>query len=132
MLKLYGFTSSTCTRLVALVCKEKDIPYELISVNLAKGEQKNPAFMANQPFGQVPYIVSPTLSNLSLSYLRDIEGRRWFHSIRVSRDCEISVQETRRPRHGVDPHRSSGRGPLRASIFDRGVQLCRPRRAHLF
>jgi glutathione S-transferase len=70
MLKLYGFTSSTCTRLVALVCKEKDIPYELISVNLAKGEQKNPAFVANQPFGQVPYIVSPTLSNLSLSYSR--------------------------------------------------------------
>jgi hypothetical protein len=39
MVKLYGFPLSTCTRLVALVCKEKEIPYELISVNLAKGEQ---------------------------------------------------------------------------------------------
>ncbi|KAG1879829.1 glutathione S-transferase [Suillus subluteus] len=56
MVKLYGFSSSTCTRLVALVCKEKNIPYELIQVNLAKGEHKRPAFTANQPFGQVPYI----------------------------------------------------------------------------
>ncbi|KAG1781825.1 glutathione S-transferase [Suillus placidus] len=56
MVKLYGFTHSTCTRLVALVCKEKNIPYELVHVNLAKGEQKDPAFTANQPFGQVPYI----------------------------------------------------------------------------
>ncbi|KAG1781826.1 glutathione S-transferase [Suillus placidus] len=56
MIKLYGFPLSTCTRLVALVCKEKNVPYEIISVNLAKGEQKNPSFMAVQPFGQVPYI----------------------------------------------------------------------------
>ncbi|KAG1759249.1 glutathione S-transferase [Suillus occidentalis] len=56
MVKLYGFPPSTCTRLVALVCKEKEIPYELISVNLAKGEQKHASFTAVQPFGQVPYI----------------------------------------------------------------------------
>ncbi|KAG2031208.1 glutathione S-transferase [Suillus americanus] len=56
MVKLYGFTHSTCTRLVALVCKEKNIPYELIDVNLAKGEHKQPGFTANQPFGEVPYI----------------------------------------------------------------------------
>ncbi|KAJ8581821.1 glutathione S-transferase [Rhizopogon salebrosus TDB-379] len=56
MVKLYGFPLSTCTRLVALVCKEKEIPYELISVNLAKGEQNAPEFVAKQPFGQVPYI----------------------------------------------------------------------------
>jgi hypothetical protein len=58
MVKLYGFPLSTCTRLVALVCKEKEIPYELISVNLAQGEQNAPEFVAKQPFGQVPYIVS--------------------------------------------------------------------------
>ncbi|KAG2074852.1 glutathione S-transferase [Suillus decipiens] len=56
MVKLYGFSPSTCTRLVALICKEKHIPYELIPVNLAKGEQKHLAFVANQPFGQIPYI----------------------------------------------------------------------------
>ncbi|KAG2074851.1 glutathione S-transferase [Suillus decipiens] len=56
MVKLYGSPLSTCTRLVALICKEKNIPYELIKVDLAKGEQKHAAFTANQPFGQVPYI----------------------------------------------------------------------------
>ncbi|KAG2074855.1 glutathione S-transferase [Suillus decipiens] len=56
MVKLYGKPSSTCTRFVGLVCKEKNIPYELIPVDLAKGEHKDPAFLVNQPFGQVPYI----------------------------------------------------------------------------
>ncbi|KAG2098418.1 glutathione S-transferase [Suillus discolor] len=56
MVKLYGSPTSTCTRLVALICKEKNIPYELIQVNLAKGEQKAASFTAIQPFGQVPYI----------------------------------------------------------------------------
>ncbi|KAF9231919.1 glutathione S-transferase [Melanogaster broomeanus] len=56
VLKLYGFPISTCTRLVALICKEKEIPYELIVVDLTKGEQKTPAFMQHQPFGVIPYI----------------------------------------------------------------------------
>ncbi|KAF9809006.1 hypothetical protein IEO21_07631 [Rhodonia placenta] len=57
VLKLYGFPSSTCTRRVAVVLKEKNIPYELVPVDLTKNEQKNPEFVKNQPFGQVPYIV---------------------------------------------------------------------------
>ncbi|KAG2142276.1 glutathione S-transferase [Suillus bovinus] len=56
MVKLYGFPNSTCTRLVALICKEKNIPYELIQVNFMKGEQKAPSYTAIQPFGQIPYI----------------------------------------------------------------------------
>ncbi|KAG2074853.1 glutathione S-transferase [Suillus decipiens] len=56
MVKLYGSPLSTCTRLVALVCREKIIPYEFIKVDLAKGEHKQAAFTANQPFGEVPYI----------------------------------------------------------------------------
>ena len=57
VLTLYGFPMSTCTRLVALVCKEKEIPYTLVSIDLTKGEQKAPGFTKFQPFGQVPYIV---------------------------------------------------------------------------
>ena len=57
VLKLYGFPMSTYTRLVALTCKEKDIPYELVPVNFAKGEHKAADFVKIQPFGQVPYIV---------------------------------------------------------------------------
>ncbi|KAF9222357.1 glutathione S-transferase [Gyrodon lividus] len=56
VLKLYGFPLSTCTRLVGLICKEKDIPYELIVVDLTKGEHKAPGYKEKQPFGQIPYI----------------------------------------------------------------------------
>ncbi|KAH7929516.1 glutathione S-transferase [Leucogyrophana mollusca] len=55
-LKIFGSSLSTCTRRVAVVCKEKNIPYELVSIDLAKGEHKAPSFTQNQPFGQVPYI----------------------------------------------------------------------------
>ena len=57
MVKLYGFSRSTCTRLVALICKEKGIPYELVTVDLSKREHKGVEFLKIQPFGQIPYIV---------------------------------------------------------------------------
>jgi len=56
VLKIYGFPFSTATRLVVFVCKEKQIPYELITVDLFKGEHKQPAYTKFHPFGQVPYI----------------------------------------------------------------------------
>lgn len=64
VLKIYGFSHSTCTRLVAVVCKEKEIPYELVPIDLAKREHKSPEFIKNQPFGQVPYIVRRTTSSM--------------------------------------------------------------------
>jgi len=57
VLKLYGFSISTCTLRVAVVLKEKGVPFEFIPVDLTKGAHKAPEFIANQPFGQVPYIV---------------------------------------------------------------------------
>jgi len=55
-LKLHGFPMSTCTRRVALVAKECNVPYELIQVNLSAAEHKQPPHLAHQPFGQIPYI----------------------------------------------------------------------------
>ncbi|THH27556.1 hypothetical protein EUX98_g6628 [Antrodiella citrinella] len=57
VLQIHGSPGSTCTRRVGVVCEELGIPYELVVVNLAKGEQKAPAFLEHQPFGVVPYIV---------------------------------------------------------------------------
>ncbi|KAF9799487.1 hypothetical protein IEO21_10550 [Rhodonia placenta] len=57
VLKLHGFSLSTCTRRVALVLKEKNVPYKLVPVDLTKNENKIPSYLINQPFGQVPYIV---------------------------------------------------------------------------
>ncbi|TFK45770.1 glutathione S-transferase [Heliocybe sulcata] len=56
VLQLVGNPYSTCTRRVAVVCKELNIPYELTVIDLSKGEQKSPEFLAKQPFGQIPYI----------------------------------------------------------------------------
>ncbi|KAH7884262.1 glutathione S-transferase-like protein [Phlebopus sp. FC_14] len=56
VLKIHGYPFAPLVRLVAEVCKEKEIPYEVVSVAVYKGEQKTPAFKEFQPFGQVPYI----------------------------------------------------------------------------
>jgi glutathione S-transferase len=55
-MKLYGHPMSTCTRKVLTTLAETNTPYELIVVDLSKGEQKQPAHTARQPFGQVPVI----------------------------------------------------------------------------
>lgn len=58
VLKLYGSPRSTCTQRVATVLLEKQVPFELIAVDLAQGEHKSPGYLEKQPFGQIPYIVS--------------------------------------------------------------------------
>ncbi|KII85279.1 hypothetical protein PLICRDRAFT_166954 [Plicaturopsis crispa FD-325 SS-3] len=56
VLKLYGVPQSVCTRRVAVVCREKNVPYELVPVDVAKRAHKSPAYLEKQPFGQLPYI----------------------------------------------------------------------------
>jgi len=56
MIKVYGHPLSTCTRKVLATLGETNTPHELIVVDFAKGEHKQPAHMARQPFGQVPTI----------------------------------------------------------------------------
>ncbi|KAF8434140.1 glutathione S-transferase [Boletus edulis BED1] len=56
VLKIHGHPVAPLVRLVAEVCKEKEIPYEVVNVAVYKGEHKTPAFKQFQPFGQVPYI----------------------------------------------------------------------------
>jgi len=41
-----------------MVLKEKKVPYQLIPVDIGKGEQKDPLYLdTKQPFGQVPVLV---------------------------------------------------------------------------
>ena len=69
---LYGAPLSTCTRRVATVLKEKNVPYELKPIDLAKGEHKDPKYMEElQPFGQVPVLkVSVLCCPLCFAILR--------------------------------------------------------------
>ncbi|KAF8910478.1 thioredoxin-like protein [Gymnopilus junonius] len=56
VLKLYGHPLSTCTRRVATVLHEKQVSFEIIPVDFAKGGHKSTAYLEKQPFGQVSYI----------------------------------------------------------------------------
>jgi glutathione S-transferase len=53
-MKIYGNPLSTCTRKVLMTLAETNTPYEFVLVDFSKGEHKQPAHMARQPFGQVP------------------------------------------------------------------------------
>ncbi|KAJ3563254.1 hypothetical protein NP233_g9055 [Leucocoprinus birnbaumii] len=55
-LKLYGWFASAPALFVAVILHEKQIPFEWIEVDLAKGDQKTPEFVASNPFGEVPTI----------------------------------------------------------------------------
>jgi len=49
-------TSPNCHR-VKIVLEEKQLPYELMPVDLKEGEQKKPDFLRLNPYGKVPVII---------------------------------------------------------------------------
>lgn len=57
MIQLYQFPQSGNSRAVRLVLLEKNIPFERVNINFAKGEHKSPEFLQLNPKGQVPVLV---------------------------------------------------------------------------
>ena len=55
-MKLYGHPMSTCTRKVLTVLAEKGHKADFNVVDFTKGEHKQAAYLAHQPFGVVPYL----------------------------------------------------------------------------
>lgn len=62
VLKLYGTSASPNVRLVAAILLEKEVPFELVEVDWTA--TKSPEYLHLQPFGQMPCIVSETMSTL--------------------------------------------------------------------
>ncbi|XP_043709914.1 glutathione S-transferase PARB-like [Telopea speciosissima] len=52
--KVYGPPMSTAVARVLACLLEKEVQFQLINVNMAKGEHKKPDYLKIQPFGQVP------------------------------------------------------------------------------
>ncbi|KAK7384952.1 hypothetical protein VNO78_30655 [Psophocarpus tetragonolobus] len=52
--KVYGPAMSTAVSRVLACLLEKDVEFQLIPVNMSKGEHKKPQFLKIHPFGQVP------------------------------------------------------------------------------
>jgi glutathione S-transferase len=57
MIKLYTFHLSTNGRKVHMALEEAKAAYEIVAVNLMKGEQKNPDYLKLNPNGKVPTLV---------------------------------------------------------------------------
>jgi glutathione S-transferase len=53
---VYGMPTATCTRKVLLALAEKGQEATFVLVDLAKGEHKQPAHLARQPFGRIPVL----------------------------------------------------------------------------
>lgn len=52
--KVFGPAKSTCVARVLICLEEVGAEYELVHVHIPAGEQKSPAHVARNPFGQVP------------------------------------------------------------------------------
>jgi glutathione S-transferase len=83
-IRLYRYALSGHAHRVQLMLSLLQLPCELIDVDLTAGEHKTPAFLALNPFGQVPVIedgdASIADSNAILVYLAATydEPRRWW------------------------------------------------------
>jgi hypothetical protein len=55
-IKVYGHAGTVCTKRVLITLHELNLPYELIKIDLAKGEHRTPEFYAKHPIGRVPYL----------------------------------------------------------------------------
>ena len=56
MIKLYDFKSSPNCQRVKVVLAEKNLPYQIVPVDLTKKEQKNPDYLKMNPYGKVPVL----------------------------------------------------------------------------
>ncbi|XP_010935200.1 glutathione S-transferase F8, chloroplastic [Elaeis guineensis] len=52
--KVYGPPMSTAVSRVLACLLEKEVEFQLLPINLSKGQHKSPDFLKLQPFGQVP------------------------------------------------------------------------------
>lgn len=56
MIKLYDFKSSPNCQRVKVVLAEKNLPYEIVPIDLTKKEQKTPDYLKMNPYGKVPVL----------------------------------------------------------------------------
>ena len=102
-LKLHDFALSGNCHRVRLMLSLLDLPYESIAVDLLAGEHRRPAFLALNPFGQVPVLQDGDLtvadSNAILVYLAGkYGGQAWLpsapaHAAAVQRWLSVAANE---------------------------------------
>lgn len=77
MLRIYAFPTPNNTK-VLITAEELGLEYELVRVDLSKGEQRSPDHLARHPLGKVPVIEHDGLtlfeSNAICRYLAQVAG----------------------------------------------------------
>jgi GST-like protein len=58
MIKVYAFSTPNSVR-IPIALEELGLPYQIEAINVRKGEQKDPGYLAVNPNGKVPVIVDP-------------------------------------------------------------------------
>ena len=75
MMKLYDFALSPRVRKVRIVLAEKGLQYEKVTIDITKGEQKTPEYLAINPYGKVPALqdngTTVYESTIIMEYLND-------------------------------------------------------------
>ena len=56
MIKLYDFKSSPNCQRVKIVLAEKNLPYDIVPIDLRQQEQKTPEYLKLNPYGKVPVL----------------------------------------------------------------------------
>lgn len=83
-IRLYRYALSGHAHRVQLFLSLLNLPYQMIDIDLRQGEQKQEAFLAKNPFGQVPVIEDGNTtvfdSNAILVYLATNYGKAWLPS----------------------------------------------------
>ena len=79
-MQLYHFPSPNPQK-VTFALRELGLDCEIVPVDLAKGEHRQPSFLAVNPFGRLPVLVDGGLtlpeSHAIIAYLGDKTGRLW-------------------------------------------------------
>jgi len=75
MIKLYDFPMSPRARKTRIVLAEKGLQYEKVNIDITKGEQKKPEYLAINPYGKVPALqdngTTVYESSIVMEYLND-------------------------------------------------------------
>ena len=75
MIKLYDFSLSPRARKVRITLAAKGLEYEKVPIDITKGEQKTPEYLAINPYGKVPALqdngTAVYESTIIMEYLND-------------------------------------------------------------
>ena len=75
MIKLYDFSLSPRARKVRITLEAKGLAYEKVPIDITKGEQKTPEYLAINPYGKVPALqdngTTVYESTIIMEYLND-------------------------------------------------------------